>query len=64
MDHSLAPVLAVVPRKLHSHVHGHVVCHRPGVLEVRVQVDRSFGIVMVVGIAYYSVLSRQLNSIE
>jgi hypothetical protein len=54
MDHSLALVLA--PRKLHSHVHVHVVFHPPGVL---VQVDRSFGIVMVVGIAYYSVLSHQ-----
>jgi hypothetical protein len=35
-----------------------VVFH-PLPLEVRVQVDRSFGIVMVVGIAYYSVLSHQ-----
>jgi hypothetical protein len=53
--HSLALVLD--PRKLHSHVHAHVVFHPPG---VQVQVDRSFGIVMVVGIAYYSVLSHQL----
>jgi hypothetical protein len=52
----LAPVLAVVPQKLHSHVHAHVVSLPLGVL---VQVDRSFGIVMVVGIAYYSVLSHQ-----
>ena len=57
--HSLALVLDL--RKLHSHVHGHVVFHRPGVL---VQVDRSFGIVMVVGIAYYSVLSHQLSLVE
>ena len=54
MDHSLALVLD--PRRSHSHAHGHAVFHRPGVL---VQVDRSFGIVMVVGIAYYSVLSHQ-----
>jgi hypothetical protein len=56
MDHSLA--LALDLRKLHSHVHVHVVFH-PLPREVLVQVDRSFGIVMVVGIAYYSVLSHQ-----
>jgi hypothetical protein len=54
MDHSLA--LALDLRKLHSHVHVHVVFHP---LPREVQVDRSFGIVMVVGIAYYSVLSHQ-----
>jgi hypothetical protein len=65
MVHSLAlaPVLAVVPQKLHSHVHVHVVSH-PLPLEVRVQMDRSFGIVMVVGIACYSVLSHQLSLLE
>lgn len=65
MVHSLAlaPVLAVVPPKLHSHVHVHVVFH-PLPLEVLVQVDRSFGIVMVVGIAYYSVLSHQLSLVK
>jgi hypothetical protein len=58
---ALAPVLAVVLQTPHSHVHAHVVFHRP---EVRVQEDRSFGIVMVVGIAYYSVLSHQPSLVE
>jgi hypothetical protein len=59
----LAPVLAVVPQKPHSRVHAHVVFH-PLPLEVLVQVDRSFGIVMVVEIAYYSVLSHQPSLVE
>jgi hypothetical protein len=55
--HSLALAPDLVLQIPHSHVHAHVVFHP--LLEVRVQVDRSSGIVMVVGIACYSVLIHQ-----
>ena len=59
----LVPVLVLVLQKPHSHVHAHVVYH-PLNLVVLDPVDRSSETGIVVGIAYYSVLSHQLDSIE
>jgi len=59
----LVPVLVLVLQKPHSHVHAHVV-YQPLNLVVLDPVDRSSETGIVVGIAYYSVLSHQLDSIK